>query len=448
MFTNLADKLQGILDKLKGKGKLTEKNIQEALREIKLSLLEADVNYKVVKDFIKKTKEKALGTEVLESLTPGQQLVKIVFEELKRVMGEKAVGLELNVNPPSIIMMVGLQGSGKTTHTAKLAKMLKQMGKKPLMVAGDIYRPAAIKQLEVLGENIGVEVFSMGTNNSVPDIAKAAVSYAKKNDIDVVLVDTAGRLHIDESLMQEVEEVKKAIQPDEILLVVDGMTGQEAVTVAKEFNDRLDITGVILTKLDGDARGGAALSVKYITGKPIKFIGVGEKLDAIEQFHPERIAQRILGMGDVLTFIEKAVSAIDEKKMKEMEERFRKMEFTFEDFLMQMEQIRKMGPLEDLLGMIPGFGKIKKMKDFKVDDKELNRIEAIIKSMTKDERRKPDIIDGSRKRRIARGSGVTVQEVNKLLKQFRETKKMMKQFGMLEKKMKKMGKMPFGLPGF
>ncbi len=446
MFTSLSDKLQGIFEKLRGKGKLNEKNIQDALKAIKMSLLEADVNYKVVKDFMKATKEKALGQEVLKSLTPAQQLIKIVYDELARIMGDSASELILNVNPPSVVMLVGLQGSGKTTHAAKLAKMLKGLGKKPLLVAGDIYRPAAVKQIQVLGEQLGVDVFSMGTKLSVPDIVKGAMVFAKDNEIDVVLVDTAGRLHIDDTLMTELEDVKKICTPDEIMLVVDAMTGQEAVTVAKEFDERLDITGLILTKLDGDARGGAALSIKYVTGKPIKFIGVGEKLNAIEVFHPDRIAQRILGMGDMLSLIEKAVSTVDEEKMKEMEDRLRKLEFTFDDFLVQMEQIRKMGPLEDLLGMIPGFSQAKKLKNIKIDDNQLKKVESIIKSMTRDERNRPTLIDGSRKRRIAAGSGNKVQDVNQLLKQFSETRKMLKQMGGMEKKMKK-GNMGFPFPG-
>lgn len=447
MFTSLSDKLQDIFDKLRGKGKLNEKNIEEALKAIKMSLLEADVNYKVVKHFMQETKVKALGQEVLKSLTPAQQLIKIVYDELARLMGESASELILNVNPPSIIMMVGLQGSGKTTHSAKLANMLKKMGKKPLMVAGDIYRPAAVKQIQILGEQLGVDVFNMGTKLSVPDIVKGALTYAKDKEMDVVIIDTAGRLHIDDALMVELEEVKKVCNPDEILLVVDAMTGQEAVTVAKEFDSRLDITGLILTKLDGDARGGAALSIKYVTGKPIKFIGVGEKLNALEVFHPERVAQRILGMGDMLSLIEKAVSSVDEEKMKEMEDRLRKLEFTFDDFLVQMEQIRKMGPLEDILGMIPGFSQAKKLKNVKIDDNQLKKVEAIIRSMTREERNKPHLIDGSRKKRIATGSGNSVQDINQLLKQFSETRKMLKQMGSLEKKMKK-GKMGFPFPGF
>lgn len=443
-FEGLAEKLQNTLKKLRGKGKLNEKDVKIALREVKMALLEADVNYKVVKDFIKRIQERAVGHEVLESLTPGQQVVKIVNEELTELMGGQKSDLVFASKPPTVIMMVGLQGAGKTTHSGKLAKLLKGQGKKPLMIAGDIYRPAAIKQLQVLGKRLEVPVFSMGDQQNPVDIVKAGISHAENNGNDVIIIDTAGRLHVDEVMMDELKEIKKSIRPDEILLVVDAMTGQDAVNVAEKFDELLGIDGIILTKLDGDARGGAALSIKAVTGKPIKFVGMGEKLDALEQFHPDRMASRILGMGDVLSLIEKAETSINLQKAKELEEKLMKNEFTLDDFLDQMEQVRSMGPLEQVLGMIPGLSGASQLKNLQVDEKQLDYIEAIIGSMTKEERKKPEIINGSRRRRISAGSGTSIQEVNRLLKQFKQTKKMMKQFGdMARGKGKLRGKIPF-----
>ncbi|HHX68165.1 MAG: signal recognition particle protein [Miniphocaeibacter sp.] len=445
IFENLSDKLQNALSKLTGKGKLTEKDIDVAMREVKLALLEADVNFKVVKDFIKTVKERALGAEVMESLTPGQQVIKIVNEELTKLMGESEAKINFSSSPPTVILLCGLQGAGKTTHGGKLALHLKKQGKRPMLVAGDIYRPAAIKQLQVVGEKVDVPVFSLGDKISPVEIARQAVEEAKKNSNDVVILDTAGRLHIDEELMQELKDIKSTVNPDEILLVVDAMTGQDAVNVAKSFNDELDVTGIILTKLDGDARGGAALSIRNVAEKPIKFIGVGEKLDELEPFHPDRMASRILGMGDVLSLIERAQTAIDEKKAKELEEKIRSQKYSFNDFLEQLDQIRSMGPLDELLGMIPGVNS-KALKGLNFGDKEIKRIEAMIQSMTNYERENPEIIDSSRRKRIAKGSGTTVSELNKLLKQFKETRKMMKQMGNMSKSMKKRGK--FGLPFF
>lgn len=436
-FENLASRLQDTLNKLKGKGKVSEADVKAAMREVRLALLEADVNFKVVKDFINRVKERAVGQEVLASLTPGQQVIKVVKEELTALMGGEQSKLESAAKPPTVIMMAGLQGAGKTTTSGKLAKYLQKQNKKPLLVAGDIYRPAAIKQLQVLGEQMDVPVFSMGDKNSPVDIAKAALEHAKAHHLDYVIIDTAGRLHVDEELMNELREIKASVDPTEILLVVDAMTGQDAVYVAESFNESLDLTGVVLTKLDGDTRGGAALSVKAVTGQPVKFVGLGEKADALEPFHPDRMASRILGMGDVLTLIEKAEASVDEQKAKEMERKLRNAEFTFEDFLEQMEQVRQMGPLEDLLGMIPGMNKMKGMKDLQVDEKALARVEAIVKSMTTEEKRNPEIINASRRKRIANGSGTSVQDVNRLLKQFRDMKKMMKQFGQMSGKMSK-----------
>lgn len=442
MFESLSEKLQNALGKLKGKGKISEKDLDAALREVRLALLEADVNFKVVKDFIKKIKERALGAEVLESLTPGQQVIKIVNDELTALMGDSEVKLNMSSTPPTVILMCGLQGAGKTTTSGKLANNLKKQNKRPLLVACDIYRPAAIKQLEVVGEKVGVPVFSMGDKHNPVDIAKAAMEHGKKNGNDVIIIDTAGRLHIDENLMQEITEIKEVTNPDDILLVLDAMTGQDAVNVAQSFNDQLSITGVVLTKLDGDARGGAALSIRAVTDKPIKFVGMGEKLDQLEPFHPDRMSSRILGMGDVLSLIEKAQSSIDEKKAMELEKKMRTAQFTFDDFLDQLEQMKNMGPLDEILGMIPGMNS-KALKGLNVDNKELARIEAIIKSMTKKERDNPDMIDSSRRKRIAAGSGTNVQDVNKLLKQFKETKKMMKKFSDMSKPSKKKGKMGF-----
>ncbi len=427
IFENLAEKLQGTLKKLRGKGKLNENDVKDALKEVKLALLEADVNYKVVKKFVNDIEERAVGHEIMESLTPGQQVVKLVNEKLSELMGETRSEINFALSPPTIIMLVGLQGSGKTTSAGKLARLLKHKGKQPLLAAGDIYRPAAIKQLQILGERLEIPVFSMGDQQNPVDIARAAVSSAQSQGNDVVILDTAGRLHIDEKMMDELSAIKKNVKPHEILLVVDSMTGQDAVNVAEKFDQTLGIDGLVLTKLDGDARGGAALSAKAVTGKPIKFIGTGEKLKDLEPFYPDRMASRILGMGDVLSLIEKAEESFDAKKAREMEEKLRKNEFTLEDFLEQMNQIRNMGPLDQVLGMIPGLGGAKQLKNMQVDEKQLDRVEAIINSMTIKERNNPEIINGSRRKRISQGSGTKIQEVNRLLKQFKQTKKMMKQ---------------------
>jgi signal recognition particle subunit SRP54 len=447
-FEGLSDRLQDIFRKLRGKGKINEEDVKVAMREVRLALLEADVNFKVVKDFVSRVRERAVGQEVLQSLTPGQQMVKIVHDEMAELMGGSESKLNLS-HSPSIIMEVGLQGSGKTTTVAKLGKRLIKQGRRPLFVACDVYRPAAIKQLQVLGEQVNIPVFSMGQSNPV-DIARASLEYAKSHNRDVIILDTAGRLHIDEDMMDELKEIKAAVEPDEILLVVDAMTGQDAVNVAESFNQELGLTGVVLTKLDGDTRGGAALSVKAVTGCPIKLVGVGEKLDALDVFYPDRMASRILGMGDILSLVEKAQENIDVKKAKEMERKIRRQEFTLEDFLEQMQQVRSMGPLEDLLGMIPGLGKQFKGDKPDFDEKEIIHIEAIIKSMTPDERRNPSLINGSRKKRIARGSGTKVQEVNRLLKQFEESRKLMKQFAELaeagNRKGKKGGMSPMRFP--
>ena len=431
MFQGLQEKLSNALKKFRNKGKLTAADVKEGMREVKLALLEADVNFKVVKEFVKNATDRAIGSEVLESLLPAQQIVKIVNEELINLLGGETPKININPKPPTVIMMVGLQGAGKTTHAGKIATMYKSKGKSPLLVACDIYRPAAVDQLKIVGENAGVPVFSMGTKKNPVEIARAGVEYAVKNSHDMVFIDTAGRLHIDEELMGELVKIKDAVKPDEILLVVDAMTGQDAVNVAQTFNEKLDITGVVMTKMDGDTRGGAALSVKYVTGKPIKFIGTGEKLDAVELFHPDRMASRILGMGDVLSLIEKAETAYDEKKAAELEKKLREASFTLEDFLDQMRQIRKMGNLEHLLSLIPGASSL---KDVSVDEKQLAKIEAIILSMTQKERDDPDIITGSRRKRIAAGSGCKVEDVNRLLKQFEQMRKMMKQFSGAGKK--------------
>lgn len=444
-FEGLSDRLQDVFRKLKGKGKITEDDVKSAMREVRLALLEADVNFKVVKDFTSKVRERAVGQEVLTSLTPGQQIVKIVHDEMTDLMGGSESKLVLGKSP-AVIMAVGLQGAGKTTSAAKLANNLLKQGRRPLLVACDIYRPAAIKQLQVLGEQINVPVFAMGQNKPL-DIAKASVEFAKSNNRDIIIIDTAGRLHIDEELMDELKDIKSALNPDEILLVVDAMTGQDAVNIAEAFNVDLGLTGLILTKLDGDSRGGAALSAKAVTGCPIKFVGMGEKLDTLEVFHPDRMASRILGMGDVLSLVEKAQANIDEKKAKEMERKIRDLEFTLEDFLDQLQQVKSMGPLEDLIGMIPGMSKQLKGVKPDVDNNEIAKIEAIIRSMTLAERQEPNIINGSRKKRIARGSGTRVQDVNRLLKQFDESRRMMKQFADMGKKGKKGGlsmpKFPF-----
>ncbi len=440
MLGTLSEKLNAAFKKFRNKGKLTESDVKEGMREIKLALLEADVNFKVVKAFVNKVSERAVGAEVMESLLPAQQIVKIVNEELVAIMGGANSKLTLAPHPPTVVLMCGLQGAGKTTHAAKLARMYKKQGKSPLLVACDIYRPAAIKQLQVVGEQVGVPVFERGTADPV-ETASLALTYAGKYDHDLVIIDTAGRLHIDEELMNELIAVRDVTKPQEILLVVDSMTGQDAVNVAAAFNNALDITGVILTKMDGDTRGGAALSIRYVTGKPIKFIGVGEKLDALEPFYPDRIAGRILGMGDVLTLIEKAEQAIDEKQAAEMEKKLREQTFTLDDFLSQMNQIKSMGSMESLLGMMPGV-KPGALKDVQIDEKAMAHIEAIILSMTPKERAKPDIINSSRKRRIAAGSGRTVEEVNRLLKQYDQTKQLMKQM-MRPGKKGKFGKMKF-----
>ncbi len=441
-FENLSEKLQNALDSLRGKGKLTEKDIDSAMREVRLALLEADVNFKVVKDFVKNIKTQALGEKVMSSLTPGQQVIKIVSEELTELMGSTESKLDFS-KKPSVILMSGLQGAGKTTTCGKLAKKLKKDGKRPLLVACDVYRPAAIKQLKIVGESVDVPVFSMGDKISPVDISKAAIEHASKNNNDVVIIDTAGRLHIDESLMAELKDINNAVNPSEILLVLDAMTGQDAVNVAKTFDDTLALTGVILTKLDGDARGGAALSLRAVTNKPIKFITTGEKMDALEVFHPARMASRILGMGDVLTLIEKAQANFDQESAKQLEQKLRNQTFTFDDFLTQMQQMRKMGPLEDLIGMLPGVN-TKMLKGAKLDEKEFARVEAIIKSMTPKERTKPELIDMSRRKRIALGSGTSPADVNRLLKQFRDLRKMMKQFGNMGKNMRKgKFKLPF-----
>lgn len=445
LFEGLADKLQGTLASLKGKGKLTEKDVKQAMREVKLALLEADVNFKIVKEFTKKVTERSVGQEVLSSLTPAQHVIKIVNEELTALMGETQSKLTFSSGGLTVYMMVGLQGAGKTTTTGKLGSLLKKQGKRPLLVACDIYRPAAIKQLHVVGDQLEIPVFSMGDKVDPENIAKAGIEHAKKNGNDIVILDTAGRLHIDENLMDELDRVKKAVRPQEILLVLDSMTGQDAVNVAGNFNEKLGLDGLIMTKLDGDTRGGAALSVRAVTGKPIKFACVGEKLTDIEEFHPDRMASRILGMGDVLTLIEKAQANIDDEKAKALEKKIRKAEFDLDDFLEQLQQMKKMGPLSDLLGMMPGMNS-KALKNVQVDDKEIARVEAIIQSMTKAERRDINLINGSRKKRIAAGSGTRVQDVNRLIKQFDQTRKMMKQFSGLEKKMKRGGGM--GLPFF
>lgn len=440
VFEGLADKFQQTFKKLRGKGKLAESDVNEAMREVRMALLEADVNFKVVKDFIAKIKEQAVGQEVMGSLTPAQFVIKIVNDELTNLMGGTQSRLTVSSRPPTVIMLVGLQGAGKTTTAGKLAHLLKKQSKRPLLVAADIYRPAAIKQLQVLGGQLDIPVFAMEDCKDAVLIAQKAIEYALSYTRDTVIIDTAGRLHINEELMEELKLIKKTAKPHEILLVVDAMTGQDAVGVAESFNKDLGLDGVILTKLDGDARGGAALSIKAVTGCPIKFAGMGEKLDALEAFHPDRMASRILGMGDVMSLIEKATATIDLEQAKEMEKKFRKDDFNLDDFLEQLQQVRKLGPLDQILGMLPGMGNLKKLQDVKIDEKELTRTEAIIRSMTKKERRDASIINGSRRKRIALGSGTRVQDVNKLLKQFVEAKKMMKKF----QDMQKNGKKSFG----
>ncbi|HIE12221.1 MAG TPA: signal recognition particle protein [Desulfotomaculum sp.] len=445
MFSSLAEKLQETFKRLKSKGKLTEQDVTAALREVRVALLEADVNFKVVKDFIARIRERAVGQEILANLNPAHQVIKIVRDELALLMGGENARLNVSSKPPTVIMLVGLQGSGKTTTAAKLGLLLKKQGRRPLLVAADVYRPAAVKQLQVLGEQIRVPVFS-GETDPVA-ISVAAAEEAARKGYDSVIIDTAGRLHINEELMQELEGIKAAVKPHEILLVADSMTGQDAVTVAEGFHARLGLDGAVLTKLDGDTRGGAALSIRAVTGCPIKFAGVGEKLDMLEPFHPDRMADRILGMGDVLTLIEKAQSTIDAQQAAEMQKRLKSADFNLEDFLLQLRQFKKMGPLENILSMIPGFSGMKKLREeLQFDDRDLLWTEAIINSMTPQERRHPEIIDGSRRRRIARGSGSTVQDVNRLLKQFEQTKKMIRQITSIEKGLKKgvrPGRFPF-----
>jgi len=426
MFDNLSDRLNAVFKKLKGHGKLTEKNIEEGLKEVRMALLEADVHYKVVKKFIGDIKERALGTEVMTSLTPGQQVIKIVDQELTKLMGGRLEDLELSGSHPISIMLVGLQGSGKTTTAGKLAAYLRKKGRKPYLVPADIYRPAAIDQLNKLGDQLSVPVFPSNQEMDPVKICQEARTAAHRELCDTLIIDTAGRLHIDEELMTELCRIKDAVKPSDILLVADAMTGQDAVNIAESFNNTLDIGGVILTKMDGDARGGAALSIKSITDKPIKFIGVGEKLGDLEPFHPDRMSSRILGMGDVLTMIEKAQAVVDEKEAAKLEKRLRKNEFTLEDFRDQMVQIRKMGSMSDLINMIPGMGKIKQLKNLEVDENEFIKIEAIINSMTSQERRRHTLIKGSRRKRIAKGSGTSIQDINNLLKNYTQVVKMMK----------------------
>ncbi|MBP3284949.1 MAG: signal recognition particle protein [Clostridia bacterium] len=426
VFEGFSEKIQGIMKKIRGKSRITEEDVKEIAREIKLALLEADVNFKVVKDFIAKVSEKAMGQDVLKSLTPGQQVVKIVHEELIELLGKTPSKLEFNPNGITVILMAGLQGSGKTTATGKIANLLRKQGKNPLMVACDIYRPAAITQLQVLGKQLNIPVFTIDGSKDVVEIANGAIRQAKAKGNDVVIIDTAGRLHVDEELMEEIYRLKNAVNPTEILLVIDAMTGQDALNVATAFNEKLEISGIVMSKLDGDTRGGAALSAKAVTGKPIKFASVGEKLSDLEPFYPDRMASRILGMGDVLSLIEKAQETFEEEEAIKLEKKLREATFTLEDFLSQMQQVKKLGPISQVLGMIPGLGS--QLKDLPIDDKAIARVEAIVLSMTKKERERPDIINASRKKRIAAGSGMQVQDVNRLLKQFDEMKKMMKQF--------------------
>lgn len=445
IFEGLSGKLQDTIKRFRGKGRVTEKDVKEMMREIKLALLEADVNYKVVRSFINSVSERAAGQEVLESLTPGQQVIKIVHEELIELLGKVPSKVTFASRPPTVYMMVGLQGSGKTTTSGKLANLLRKQGKNPLLVACDVYRPAAIKQLQVVGNQLDIPVFAIEGINDPVDIARKAIDHAGSKLYDLVIIDTAGRLHIDEELMEELENIKNAVHPHEILLVIDSMTGQDAVNVAENFNSKLGVDGIVLTKLDGDTRGGAALSVKAVTGKPVKFAATGEKLNDIEPFYPDRMASRILGMGDVLSLIEKAQEAFDEKKALEMEKKLRTQQFTLDDFLDQLEQLKKMGPLNQVLGMLPGMNS-KALRNIEVDEKKFVRVEAIIKSMTLKERRDPAIINGSRRKRIAAGSGTSIQEVNSLLKQFEEMRKMIKMMtGVGKKGARGLGKfrMPF-----
>ncbi|MGL4523675.1 MAG: signal recognition particle protein [Bacilli bacterium] len=444
-FEGLSQRLQNAMQKIRGKGKVTEADVKEMMREVRLALLEADVNFKVVKNFVNRVSERAIGSDVMDSLTPGQQVVKIVNEELTELMGRSEEGISFSKKPQTVIMMVGLQGAGKTTTTGKLANLLrKKHDKKPQLVACDVYRPAAVDQLKTVGRQLDLPVYDEGTSANPVEIAKRGLEKAYAEHNDVVFLDTAGRLHIDENLMDELKQMKAETKPDEIFLVVDAMTGQVAVDVAQSFHNELGITGVILTKLDGDTRGGAALSIRAVTGLPIKFIGVGEKMDALEVFHPERMSSRILGMGDVLSLIERAQDAVDEKQAREMQEKMRNADFTLDDFLDQLAQVRKLGPIEDILKMIPGMGgKMKGLQNLKVDEKQISRLEAIMRSMTTHEKRNPEILHASRKRRIALGSGTSVAEVNRLLKQFEEMKKMMKMMSGATKGKKKKKGFPF-----
>lgn len=442
MFGSLTDKLDGIFKQLRGRGKLTEKNVKDSMREVRQALLEADVNYKVAREFVAAVQEQALGTRVLDSIEPGQQMVKIVHDELVKLLGEKAVDLHPIDKHPTVYMVCGLQGSGKTTLCGKIALMAKRKNKKPLMVAADIYRPAAVQQLKTVADQLAVEHFHLA-GKQPPEICREAVSYSKKNFVDLVILDTAGRLHIDSELMAELQEIQRQVTVDETLLVADAMTGQDAVNVAAQFHEQINLTGVVLSKLDGDARGGAALSIRKVTGCPIKLASTGEKPSDLEPFHPERMASRILGMGDIVTLVEKAQESIDMEQAAKMQEKLLKAQFDFEDFLDQMNQLKKMGPLENLLGMIPGLGK--QLKGIQVDERDMERMAAIVKSMTVEERRRPNIIDGSRKRRIAMGSGNTVQSVNQLLKQFSAMQKMFAQLGKNKKKLKGLS-LPGGMP--
>ncbi|MCC6445082.1 MAG: signal recognition particle protein [Armatimonadetes bacterium] len=448
MFESLSDKLQNVFKRLRGKGTLNEQDVAEALREVRLAFLEADVNFKVVKDFVARVRERAVGLELVESLSPAQHVIKIVHEELTALLGGTDAKLATASRPPTVVMLCGLQGSGKTTTIGKLGLQLHKQGRRPLLVAADIYRPAAIKQLQVIGEQVNLPVFTLGDKQDPVNIVKAAIGSAQTHGNDIILLDTAGRLHIDGEMMEELKRVKAAVSPQETLLVVDAMAGQDAVNVAQQFNELLDVTGFVVTKLDGDARGGAALSIKYVTGKPIKFVGISEKMDGLESFHPERMASRILGMGDILSLIEKAESAIDEKKAMELEKKIRQNQFDLQDYLDQLREMKKMGPLDQILGMIPGLGGMKKPE---VDEKQMGRVEAIILSMTPQERQDPGIINGSRRRRIAYGSGTSVQDVNQLLNQFEQMRKLIRSLTGEGGKGGKKKRPPFprmGLPGW
>lgn len=446
LFESLSEKLQNVFAKLRSRGGLTEQEVNDALREVRLVLLEADVNFRVVKDFVGRIKERAVGEDILKGLNPAQQVIKIVNEELIALLGGEQAKLNIAGHPPTVIMVSGLHGAGKTTNVAKLALMFKKQGKKPLLVAGDVYRPAAIKQLQTLGEQVGVDVFDIGDKQDAVAVAKAAMNSARSNGNDPILIDVAGRLHIDDEMMDELKRLREAIDVTEVLLVVDAMTGQDAVNVAQQFNEVLSLDGVIMTKMDGDARGGAALSIKAVTGKPIKFIGTSEKMDGIEPFYPDRMASRILGMGDVLSLIEKAQETFDEEQAVAMERKFRENKFDLNDYLDQLRQMRKMGPLDQIIGMIPGLGNMGKLKDAKIDEKEFGRVEAILCSMTNKERHDPTILNGSRRRRIADGSGTSVQAVNRLINQFNEMKKMIRAMTGAEdsgKRRKRMPNFPF-----